>query len=77
MYITSLKPDEGLEVPGAAEVTILSVRGCHVRVGVTTDPSVSIRRFKLPPDSSASPPESPIDPTGADITRDLSKGSDQ
>lgn len=34
---------------GDAEVTVLQIRGNTIRVGVTADKSVNIRRSELPP----------------------------
>ena len=47
MLVLSRKSGETIVIDGDIEVTVLEVRGNHVKLGVTAPPAVAIRRAEL------------------------------
>lgn len=55
MLVVSRKLNESLRIDGQIDVTIVSIQGGCVRLGITAPPGVSIRRYEI--DVSLLPPE--------------------
>lgn len=48
MLVLSRRPQEGIVIGDEIEITVLSVRGKYVRLGIECDRSIPIRREELP-----------------------------
>lgn len=49
MLVLSRREDESIEIGGKILVTVLSIEGGRVRLGISAPPDVTIRREELPP----------------------------
>ena len=47
MLVLSRKPQEGVTIAGGIEVTVISIRGNRVKLGISAPANVSVMRTEL------------------------------
>ena len=61
MLILSRRTDESIVIGDEVTITILSVKGKQVRIGITAPPDVSVHREEIYQRIQSGDPESPVE----------------